>query len=433
MAASCEWSAARRRGATPLDMSTSRSSAAAWWARAWRWRWRRHGRRVLLIEAVPPDAARSRASMSAPRRSATAAGASSRPWARGRRMAGAVPRHPGIHVSRRRPFRRRAARGARAAGSAALGLLVPNRVIGAALWQALRGGQRLRCRGRRARAVGRARGRRGAARRRRRRRRRPSTSSARAGGGRRWRAFAGARGRGHRRRGQDYHQVAMVANLRGRAPPSGTAYERFTPHGTAGAAAAAPTVSYTVVWTLAPERCRAAAWTPADDGLRRRAAAALRLARGRIRAAGSARQLSAGAGARAGDDRHAQRCWSAMPRRHCIRWPGRASTSGCVTRRRWPNCSRRPRTRAPPSVLAAYAQRRARADRRGMIGFTDGLVRLFALRASGARHRCAASGCMLFDVLPPAQAGLARVSWGFGAHTPRLLRGLPLGLPASLP
>jgi 2-octaprenyl-6-methoxyphenol hydroxylase len=76
------------------------------------------------------------------------------------------------------------------------------------------------------------------------------------------------------------------------------------------------------------------------------------------------------------------------------------------------------------TVLAEFARRRA-TDRERMIGFTDGLVRLFALDQPGAAG-LRSLGLLLFDALPPAKRALSRVSWGFGSAAPRLLRGLPL-------
>jgi 2-octaprenyl-6-methoxyphenol hydroxylase len=76
-------------------------------------------------------------------------------------------------------------------------------------------------------------------------------------------------------------------------------------------------------------------------------------------------------------------------------------------------------------LLARYQQQRLQ-DRAGMIGFTDTLVRLFALSFPGAATLRSA-GLLLFDALPAAKRGLSGVSWGFGARTPRLLRGLPAG------
>ena len=77
-----------------------------------------------------------------------------------------------------------------------------------------------------------------------------------------------------------------------------------------------------------------------------------------------------------------------------------------------------------PQVLARFARERA-ADRRGVVGFTDGLVRLFgdSRQAVGFARNV---GLLLFDLAPPAKSALARVSTGFGGRTPRLARGLKL-------
>lgn len=78
-------------------------------------------------------------------------------------------------------------------------------------------------------------------------------------------------------------------------------------------------------------------------------------------------------------------------------------------------------------LLADYAARRSE-DRRGVIGFTDTLVRVFGSDrpALGAARN---TGLLLFDLLPPAKRMLSRVSLGFGRRTPRLARGLPLVAP----
>jgi 2-octaprenyl-6-methoxyphenol hydroxylase len=80
-----------------------------------------------------------------------------------------------------------------------------------------------------------------------------------------------------------------------------------------------------------------------------------------------------------------------------------------------------------PAVLEDYERRRG-TDRRGMIGFTDGLVKLFASeRPFVAAARGA--GLLLFDIAPAAKRALSRLSWGFGGDSPRLMRGLPAGEP----
>ena len=60
-----------------------------------------------------------------------------------------------------------------------------------------------------------------------------------------------------------------------------------------------------------------------------------------------------------------------------------------------------------------------------MIGFTDGLVKLFASERPGI-PLLRNIGLTLFDLSPAAKDALARLSWGFGGDTPRLMRGLPV-------
>lgn len=75
-------------------------------------------------------------------------------------------------------------------------------------------------------------------------------------------------------------------------------------------------------------------------------------------------------------------------------------------------------------VLSRFLEWRAR-DRRGVIGFTDGLIRLFGDTRPGA-GLLRNLGLLVFDLTPPAKEALARVSAGFGGPTPRLARGLSL-------
>jgi 2-octaprenyl-6-methoxyphenol hydroxylase len=75
-------------------------------------------------------------------------------------------------------------------------------------------------------------------------------------------------------------------------------------------------------------------------------------------------------------------------------------------------------------LVAAYDVWRA-GDRREIIAFTDALVRLFAnpLRAvRGARNL----GLLAFDLLPPAKATLSSLSIGAAGRIPKLARGVPL-------
>ena len=76
------------------------------------------------------------------------------------------------------------------------------------------------------------------------------------------------------------------------------------------------------------------------------------------------------------------------------------------------------------ALLSAYDAWRA-ADRRGIIAFTDGLVRLFS-HPSGAVQRLRNLGLLAFDLLPPAKAALAGLSTGAAGRIPKLARGVAL-------
>jgi 2-octaprenyl-6-methoxyphenol hydroxylase len=221
---------------------------------------------------------------------------------------------------------------------------------------------------------------------------------------------------------KEYGQVALVANVAAERAHDGTAYERFT---RSGPLALLPLHdgSYTVVWALAPAAADAA--LALDD-----AAYLAQLQEqfgwrvGRfVRASPRARYpLSL---TRAAD--------AAGPRSVLI---GNAAQALHPVAGQGFNLGLRDAAMlaevlagglqdpGAPEVLAQYARQRA-ADRRGVIGFTDGLIRLFGdarLPVGWGRNL----GLLLFDLAPPAKRALARVSTGFGGRTPRLARGLPL-------
>jgi 2-octaprenyl-6-methoxyphenol hydroxylase len=76
------------------------------------------------------------------------------------------------------------------------------------------------------------------------------------------------------------------------------------------------------------------------------------------------------------------------------------------------------------SMLERYDEWR-RTDRRGVIAFTDGLVRLFG-NPLGSVKVARDLGLLLFDVLPPAKSALSALSLGITGKLPRLARGVPL-------
>jgi 2-octaprenyl-6-methoxyphenol hydroxylase len=66
-----------------------------------------------------------------------------------------------------------------------------------------------------------------------------------------------------------------------------------------------------------------------------------------------------------------------------------------------------------------------RADRSGVIAFTDGLVRLFSNPLSGVTG-LRNLGLLAFDLLPAAKSALSRLSTGGGGRVPKLARGVAL-------
>jgi 2-octaprenyl-6-methoxyphenol hydroxylase len=76
------------------------------------------------------------------------------------------------------------------------------------------------------------------------------------------------------------------------------------------------------------------------------------------------------------------------------------------------------------SVLRAYAEWRDE-DRRRIVAFTDGLVRIFGSPLALVRG-LRGLGLLAFDALPPAKDALSRLSVGAAGRVPRLARGVPL-------
>jgi len=80
-------------------------------------------------------------------------------------------------------------------------------------------------------------------------------------------------------------------------------------------------------------------------------------------------------------------------------------------------------------VLAEYDAWRA-SDRRAIIAFTDGLVRVFSTPL-GIVRRLRNLALLAFDVLPPAKAALSTLSTGAAGRSPKLARGVPLRRPGA--
>jgi 2-octaprenyl-6-methoxyphenol hydroxylase len=77
-----------------------------------------------------------------------------------------------------------------------------------------------------------------------------------------------------------------------------------------------------------------------------------------------------------------------------------------------------------PALLDAYASWREQ-DRQRIVAFTDGLVRLFGNPLAALRG-LRSVGLLAFDIFPPAKAAMSRLSVGAAGRVPRLARGLPL-------
>jgi 2-octaprenyl-6-methoxyphenol hydroxylase len=226
---------------------------------------------------------------------------------------------------------------------------------------------------------------------------------------------------------EDYAQIALAVNVRGDRHHQGIAFERFTP---SGPLAVLPLFdgSFTVVWAVAPEH--AARLLPLSDaaflaelqqsfGWRagrfvrtgRRVSYALTL----TRAATSVALRTALIG-------------NAAQALHPIAGQGfnLGLRDAAMLAELIGAGGEDPAARV---LLQQFDDWRAR-DRRGVIRFTDGLIRLFGdrRRSVGAVRNV---GLLLFDLAPPAKSALARVSAGFGGPTPRLARGLGLGVARS--
>lgn len=225
---------------------------------------------------------------------------------------------------------------------------------------------------------------------------------------------------------EDYGQVAVVANLATDRPHRGAAYERFTPIGPLALLPLADG-SHTVVWARAP-----------DDAARAIAMPEAQFLAELQRSFGWRAGRFVRVGKRFGyplaltrsDATHAARLvliGNASQALHPVAAQGfnlglrdAATLAECLAEARVAGIDP-----GSDAVLARFARMRA-ADRRGVTRFTDGLVKLFRAGTPGV-GALRDLGLLLFDLTPPAKRALSRVSWGFAGRLPRLARGLDLG------
>lgn len=220
----------------------------------------------------------------------------------------------------------------------------------------------------------------------------------------------------------DYEQSAIVTNVATRKFHDHVAYERFTP---TGPLAILPLADgrCTVVWTLAPDVAESTMQLTNDEFL-----AALQerfgFRLGRFTRVG--RRHSYPLALTRAEERVGTRVviiGNAAQGLHPIAGQGfnlglrDVATLAEVI-------SESTATLGEESMLARYDEWR-RTDRRSVIAFTDGLIRLFN-NPLGSIRAARDLGLLLFDVLPPAKSALSALSLGVTGRLPRLARGMPL-------
>jgi 2-octaprenyl-6-methoxyphenol hydroxylase len=219
----------------------------------------------------------------------------------------------------------------------------------------------------------------------------------------------------------DYGQVAIIAQATPGRSHEHVAYERFTPSGPI-AALPIPDGRVGLIWTLAPDAAdRVMALS--DDAFLGLWQQAFGWRLGRFRAI-SPRHAYALALVKA-DAAQAPRTaiiGAAAQGMHPIAGQGfnlglrDAATLAEVL------VDSLPGDPGSSEVLTRYAAWR-QTDRDAIIGFTDGLVRLFGSRLPPLRWLRSA-GLMVFDLSPTAKSAMSRLSQGFAGRLPRLARGL---------
>ena len=374
--------------------------------------------RVLLVEGVPPDSARQ---PSFDERT-TALGNGSRQifeslgvW---RSMVGESAAIRSIHVSDAGRFGM-ARLEAKEQGVDAFGYVVPNRVIGRVLWQALREAPNITLavpaslvkaslhengvdleitsEGRTEQV-------------------RASVAVAADGAGSVLRASAGIEAGV-----EDYDQVAIVVNAATERPNTGEAFERFTP---SGPLAVLPVSGggYAVVWAVRPERATQLL-ALSDDEFARELLDAFGWRAGRWSRIGKrntyplslsrAQETVAGRVVLIGNAAQAL---------HPV--AGQGFNLGLRDAATLAEMLARMPSGETGELLGRFAAWREE-DRKGVTRFTDSLVKLFGSERP-ALGLVRNFGLLLFDLSPTAKRALSRVSWGFAGRMPRLARGLPL-------
>jgi 2-octaprenyl-6-methoxyphenol hydroxylase len=225
---------------------------------------------------------------------------------------------------------------------------------------------------------------------------------------------------------EDYDQIAIVANVRADRPHDGTAYERFTQ---SGPLAVLPLHdgSYGVIWACTPARA-SEVLSFDDNTYLRELQARFGWRAGRFERAGvrASYPLKLTRAATTVAPRTVL-IGNAAQALHPV--AGQGFNLGLRDAAMLAEAIVKTRVEAGDDVgsselLRKFAEWRA-GDRGGVVRFTDGLVKMFGDTRPGV-GLLRDLGLLLFDLSPAAKSALARVSAGFAGPTPRLARGLSL-------
>lgn len=223
----------------------------------------------------------------------------------------------------------------------------------------------------------------------------------------------------------DYDQVAIVVNVAADRPHDGTAFERFTPSGPLAVLPLADG-SYTFVWTLRPGVAEEVMALP-DAAFLLRLQQCFGWRAGRLQRVGRRNayplQLTRAAASIA---HRAVLVGNAAQALHPVAGQGfnLGIRDAAILAELLADAADAGADPGSQPLLADFAARRE-ADRRGVTGFTDNLVRMFGSERAGV-PAVRDLGLLMFDLLPPAKSALSRISWGFAGSVPRLARGLGL-------
>jgi 2-octaprenyl-6-methoxyphenol hydroxylase len=221
---------------------------------------------------------------------------------------------------------------------------------------------------------------------------------------------------------EDYDQVAIVVNAATDKPHAGQAFERFT---ASGPLAVLPTAGggYTVVWAVRPARA-AELLALGDEAFAAELLAAFGWRAGRWTRVGRRNQyplaLSRATETVAG---RVVLIGNAAQALHPV--AGQGFNLGLRDAATLAEMLAGAASDPDFSELLARFSAWREEDRKGVTRFTDGLVKLFGSDLPGL-GMVRNFGLLLFDLSPTAKRALSRVSWGFAGRMPRLARGLPL-------